>query len=68
MAQHIYVPPTKQELEKDLRKIFDDPESWLQTPNQHLGGKKPAAVIESGDEGREQVRDLLEAIKIGLPT
>jgi len=68
MAQLIYVPPTRQELENDIRKMFDDPEAWLQTPNEHLGGKRPAAVIESGSDGRERVRDLLEAIKVGLPT
>lgn len=68
MAQHIYNPPTRQEIENDLRKIFDDPEPWLKSPNEHLGGKSPADEIAAGDEGRERVRDLLEAIKIGLPT
>jgi uncharacterized protein (DUF2384 family) len=68
MAQHIYIPPTRHELENDLRKMFDDPEPWLHTPNEHLGGKRPTDVIDSGDEGRERVRDLLEAIKLGLPT
>jgi uncharacterized protein (DUF2384 family) len=68
MVQHIYHPPTRQVLEDDLRQIFGDPEPWLQMPNEHLGGKRPTDVIDSGDEGRERVRDLLEAIKLGLPT
>ena len=68
MAQHIYIPPTRQELTKDLKKIFDDPEPWLQTPNDYLGGRTPSDEIESGEEGRERVRDLLESIKIGRPT
>ena len=68
MVQHIYSPPTRQEIESDLRDLFGDAEPWLKTRNELLGGQTPDDLIESGPEGRERVRDLLEAIKIGLPT
>ena len=68
MAQQIYTPPTRSQLLKDARSIFDDPGEWLQTRNEYLGGRTPEELLESGEEGREQVRNLLEAIKLGMPT
>jgi uncharacterized protein (DUF2384 family) len=68
MSQQIYQPPTRQQLLDDIRNIFREPREWLDSRNELLGGRKPADVIDSGDEGRDQVRDLLEAIKLGIPT
>lgn len=68
MAQQIYIPPTSEELRKDAGELFDDPDEWLQTRNEYLGGRTPEDLIESGEEGRVQVRNLLEAIKLGMPT
>ena len=68
MAQQVYTPPTRSQLVRDAGDIFDNPDEWLQTPNEYLGGRKPDDLIESGEKGREQVRNLLEAIKLGLPT
>ena len=68
LAQQIYTPPTRSQLMKDARKLFDNPDKWLRTRNEYLGGRTPEDLIESGEEGREQVRNLLEAIKLGMPT
>lgn len=69
MTQQIYQLPTTQELLADAREIFDVDQLrlWLDTPNEYLGGQTPDQSIESGDRGRELVRNLLEAIKLGLP-
>lgn len=68
MAQPIYTPPTRSQLMDEAADIFDQPQQWLETANEYLGGRKPGDLIESGEQGREQVRNLLEAIKLGMPT
>ena len=68
LSQNAYTPPTRSQLIDDVGDIFGEPVEWLQTPNEYLGGRTPEDLIESGDEGREQVRNLLEAIKLGMPT
>jgi uncharacterized protein (DUF2384 family) len=68
LARQLYTPPTHSQLIDDVRTIFDNPDEWLQTRNEYLGGRTPEDLIESGEEGREQVRNLLEAIKLGMPT
>lgn len=39
---------------------------WLNTPNECLGGKKPFELCFT-DEGYDQVEDLLNRIKYGIP-
>jgi putative toxin-antitoxin system antitoxin component (TIGR02293 family) len=59
------------ELLDDARELFEDEDSttlWLTTPNEYLGGERPQDMLLSGDRGRELVRDLLESIKMGIPT
>ncbi|HEX8129127.1 MAG TPA: MbcA/ParS/Xre antitoxin family protein [Pyrinomonadaceae bacterium] len=74
MAQQLYNPPTERELLEDINSVFSDDlndpiePAWLETPNDQLGGKKPRDLIKSGTEGRLQVRNLLDAIKLGMPT
>lgn len=70
MAQQIYTPPTAQDLIADAKNIFGDAEheQWLRTRNEYLGGQKPVDLIQSDGEDRERVRDLLESIKLGIPT
>jgi uncharacterized protein (DUF2384 family) len=43
-----------------------DPDLWLDTPHQHLGGKTPNELIASGEV--QPVRDLLRGIKYGVMT
>lgn len=74
MAQQLFNPPTESELLEDIKSVFsDDPHdpnepAWLETPNDQLGGKSPRDLIRSGTEGRLQVHNLLDAIKLGMPT
>ena len=53
-------------LKKDVRKIFPDPEAWLDTPNEHLMGRTPRELL--GTEREILVSDLLWRIKHGIPT
>lgn len=66
--QQTYSPPTPAQIRRDAKDLFDDPEPWLRTPNEQLGGRTPNEVMASGENGRERVRDLLEAIKLGITT
>ena len=46
-----------------LRELIDEPEKWLDTENDQLGGEKPRKLVGSPKE--PVLRDLLEAIKHG---
>ncbi len=67
MAQLIADPPKKQALIDDINKLFSQPDEWTDTPHELLGGRSPADLLDSA-EGRIILRDLLEAIKLGLTT
>lgn len=58
------------DLVSDLRtlisEIVSDPNLWLDTPNDQLGGMKPRDLIGTQREGL--IRELARAIKIGMPT
>lgn len=41
-----------------------DPEGWLHTPNEALGGESPINLIGTPEEQR--LRDLIRAIKHGM--
>ena len=55
---------------KDLRdliaEVVKDPNQWLDTENDLLGGKKPKDLLNTPQAQR--VRDLARAIKHGMPT
>jgi uncharacterized protein (DUF2384 family) len=51
-------------LNEEVKRIFADPEQWLDTPNDRLGGNRPRELIRAGQGQR--VRDLLQAIKHGM--
>lgn len=58
------------DLDSDLKalvaEVVDKPDSWLDTPNDQLGGEKPRDLVGTARE--IAVRDLVRAIKIGMPT
>ncbi len=68
MSTQTYQPPTKDELVADINKIFPEPQTWLDTPNDQLRGKKPKDLLAANADKRQQVSDLLEAIKLGMTT
>jgi hypothetical protein len=49
-----------------IAEVFDDADFWLGSPNAALGGRKPLDLIGSPSE--KVVRELVRAIKIGMPT
>jgi uncharacterized protein (DUF2384 family) len=51
---------------EDVNNIFADPQAWLDTPNEHLDGRKPRDLLNTEEE--KHLRALLQAIKHGIPT
>ena len=49
-----------------IRDVIDEPDQWLNSPNAQLGGEKPQALI--GTDRERLLRELVRAIKIGMPT
>jgi hypothetical protein len=58
--------PTLGALRKLADSVLADPDTWMETENLDLGGKKPIVLIQEGKG--EQVKYLLQAIKHGIPT
>ena len=54
------------DIRKEVADLLADPSEWLNTPNARLGGKKPGDLI--GTDREQLLRDLLRAIKYGMPT
>lgn len=48
---------------EDVKGVVKDPDTWLDTPNDRLGGQKPRDLINTPDE--IQLRYLVRAIKSG---
>lgn len=68
MSQHIQDSSQMRKLYRDLEEVVDDPQRWLTTPNEHLGGREPLDLLRAGDEQRQVVRDLIDSIKYGMFT
>jgi uncharacterized protein (DUF2384 family) len=62
------LPDQLEDLRREVAEVVLDPDRWLVTPNDQLGGREPLDLARSGDEGRQMVRDLIEAIKHGMTT
>ncbi len=60
------LPEEEQDIRKEVAKLIKEPKRWLESPNNLLGGQKPNDLI--GTEREEHVRNLLRAIKYGIPT
>jgi hypothetical protein len=48
-------------LAEEAKKIFADPDQWMQQRHPMLGGRSPQECIDASDE--QPVRDLLRSIK-----
>jgi hypothetical protein len=59
-------PEEKADIREEAATLVADVEAWLNTPNDRLGGLKPNDLI--GTEQEQHLRDLLRAIKYGMPT
>jgi uncharacterized protein (DUF2384 family) len=57
----------KVDIYEELQDILKDPDKWLNQPNDQLGGQRPRDFLGS-PEKEKPLRDLLRAIKHGMPT
>ena len=55
-----------EELRREAGEVVLDPDRWLRTPNDQLGGREPIDLIRTGQ--KQQVLDLIGAIKGGMFT
>jgi uncharacterized protein (DUF2384 family) len=65
MRNHL-LPGEKKDIRKEIEALIAQPDKWLKTPNDQLGGERPRDLI--GTEREQLLRDLLRAIKYGIPT
>lgn len=56
----------KADIFEEVRTVVLDPVTWLNQPNDQLGGKRPQDLLDQGDE--DAVRDLIRSIRHGMPT
>src|SRR5438552_1876258 len=54
------------EVRREAAEVVLDPDQWLRMPNDQLGGRQPIDLVRSGQ--KQQVLDLIEAIKYGMFT
>lgn len=59
-------PDEEPDIRKEAASVLADPRDWLDMPNDQLGGERPNDLI--GTEREQAVRDLLRAVKHGMPT
>lgn len=64
MKRQDLLPDEMPDLREEVKRLVADPDLWLDTPHELLGGQTPNEVIMQGDPQR--VRDLLRAIKYGV--
>jgi uncharacterized protein (DUF2384 family) len=57
-------PDERSDLEALIAEVVAEPDQWMDTPNDQLGGNKPRDLIGTPHEG--QLRDLARSIKIGM--
>jgi uncharacterized protein (DUF2384 family) len=60
------LPGEDPDIRKEVADLVVEPSEWLNTPNSCLGGEKPVDLI--GTNREQLLRDLLRAIKYGIPT
>jgi hypothetical protein len=67
MPAHVngLLPGTKADIHQEIAALVADPARWLVTPNDQLGGLQPQDLI--GTPREQLLRDLLRAIKYGVP-
>ncbi|HEX7185158.1 MAG TPA: antitoxin Xre/MbcA/ParS toxin-binding domain-containing protein [Thermoanaerobaculia bacterium] len=51
----------------EIADIVQDPDLWLDTPNDRFGGEPPRTLLES-EKGRAILHDLVQAVKHGMVT
>jgi uncharacterized protein (DUF2384 family) len=55
------------ELRSEICEVVRDPDLWLSSPNDQLGGLAPRDLMDT-PEGRSVLHSLVQSIKHGMPT
>ncbi len=59
-----YIVGEESDVMELVRSVIPNPQTWLDSPNAQLDGRKPRELIGTSHE--QLVRDLLRAIKYGI--
>jgi len=59
-------PGEEEDIEEEIKALIRKPNTWKHTPNDQLGGATPWDLI--GTDREQLLRDLLRAIRYGIPT
>ncbi len=59
------LPGEEADIRREVANVVRDADDWLSQPNDQLGGQKPGDLV--GTDREQHVRDLLRAIKHGMP-
>ncbi|HEX4959535.1 MAG TPA: antitoxin Xre/MbcA/ParS toxin-binding domain-containing protein [Thermoanaerobaculia bacterium] len=51
----------------DITEVVLEPDVWLDTPNDRLGGQPPRALLQTAT-GREILYSLVQSVKYGMIT
>jgi uncharacterized protein (DUF2384 family) len=55
------------EFRREIAEVVLDPDRWLITPHELLGGREPIDLLNSGStEDEQKVRDLINSIRHGI--
>jgi hypothetical protein len=66
MSQTLDRSLRKDVLIQAINKVIPDADDWRGTPNNQLGGRTPDELLDGADEEREELRNLVEAIRHGM--
>ena len=66
MSQTLDRSLRKDILQQEINLLIPDADDWKEIPNSQLGGKTPNELLDGADKDREQLRNLVEAIKHGM--
>lgn len=61
------MPTEEQILLTEIAEIVQNPDLWLNTPNERFGGQKPRTLLRS-ERGCAILHDLVQAVKHGMVT
>ncbi len=59
-------PDEPEDIREDVRGVIRDAQTWLETPNDKLGGRRPEELI--GTDQEIEVRNMLRSVKMGMFT
>jgi hypothetical protein len=57
-------PDEPEDIREDVRQVVRDSDTWLETPNDQLGGQSPEELIGTTQE--IDLRNLLRSVKMGM--